>query len=239
MLTAVRLSRRCYSEIRYSVARYTRVTKFCNTGYTVIMYVVKADGTREVFKRDKLLSSLRTAGAKEKTAEAVIAHVERELVDGIHTADIYRHAFDVLHKLERPAAARYSLKRALIALGPAGFAFEKFVAEIFKAKGFKTALDVFAQGKCASHELDVVAWNDMSLILVEAKFHNELGMKSDTKVALYVKARFEDLRDASLMYGDHRKMTEGWLIPNSKLNENATRCCECPGVRVIGWNYPP
>jgi len=31
-------------------------------------------------------------------------------------------------------------------------------------------------------------------IFVEAKFHNRLGVKTDLKVALYVKARFDDLK---------------------------------------------
>lgn len=41
--------------------------------------------------------------------------------------------------------------------------------------------------------------------MAEAKFHNELGIKSDLKVVLYVKARFDDLKENVYMYGKERK----------------------------------
>lgn len=202
------------------------------------IFILKNNGTREEFNSDKLLESLIKAGASPEVREKISGHIVREIEDGMSTTAIYRHAFELLHKFERPVAARYSLKRAIAELGPSGFPFEKFVAEIFKAKGYKTLTDQIIEGFCIDHEIDVVAWNENKLIMAEAKFHNELGLKSDLKVALYVKARFEDLKDKEFLFGFKRKLDEGLLITNTNFTEKAIRYSECSGVKLIGWNYP-
>jgi Holliday junction resolvase len=125
-------------------------------------------------------------------------------------------------------------------LGPSGFPFEDFVAEIFRARGFKAETGKIIRGFCVEHEVDVVAWNDEKLIMVEAKFHNELGVKSDLKIALYVKARFEDLAKMTYKYGRERKLDEGWLVTNTKFTSTAIEYGSCQGgMKMIGWNYPP
>ncbi len=200
--------------------------------------IVKADGTREEFNVEKLHDSLTRAGASSGVRDTIVRHIAKEVEDGMSTSQIYRHAFELLHKLERPTVARYSLKRAIADLGPSGFPFEKFVAEIFKARGYETLTDQIVAGRCVEHEMDIVAWNENKLIMAEAKFHNELGMKSDLKVALYVKARFDDLKEVEFSYGVTKTLSEGLLITNTNFTTKAIEYCECAGVRLIGWNYP-
>ena len=200
--------------------------------------VKKSDGSHEPFNREKLRQSLKNSGVSDAVALEVAAHVEKELVNGMTTSDIYRHAFSVLHSRQKQASVRYSLRRSLLSLGPTGFPFEKFVGEIFKRKGFSVQVDQMVQGKCIDHEVDVVAWNEKTLLMVEAKYHHELAYKSDVKVALYIKARFDDLLASTFHYGTDRKLNEAWLITNTKFTEKAIAYAECSGVRLIGWNYP-
>lgn len=201
--------------------------------------VVKADGTKEFFDREKLRRSLLRARASEEVAEKVVSHVEKELVGGIRTEDIYRHAFEFLERFGKHFAARYSLRRSLLEMGPTGFPFERLVAEIYKRKGFETVLDQTVQGHCTDHEVDVVAWNAEKLAMVEAKFHHEFALKTDVKAALYVKARYDDLREESFQFGGAaRRLTDFLLVTNTKFTEKAIQYCECSGVRLIGWNYP-
>jgi hypothetical protein len=204
------------------------------------IYITKADGSRELFNQEKLTSSLLRAGSSRKNANDILEHIQSELTDGMTTKDIYRHAFEMLHKEDKPIAIRYSLKKAILELGPSGFPFEKFIAEIFKADGFSTLTGQVVNGFCVEHEIDVIAWNKEKLIMCEAKFHNEGGMKSDLKVALYVKARFDDLRKMTFKYGKERKLDEGWLITNTKFSKTAIEYGSCQGgLIMIGWNYPP
>ncbi len=204
------------------------------------IYVLKADGTKEPFDEKKLESSLKRAGASTKATRDIINHVYGHLKQDITTHNIYRHVFELLHKEESPIAIKYSLKRAIMELGPSGFAFEDYVAEIFKEKGFEAKTGQMVNGSCVAHEVDVVAWNNKELVMVEAKFHNEGGTKSDLKVILYVKARFDDLKDMKFNYGKERNLDEFWLVTNTKFTSTAIEYGSCQGgIRMIGWNYPP
>ena len=205
----------------------------------MISNITKADGTKEPFNRGKLESSLLRTGADRVTMEKIADHIQNELADGATTADIYRHAFDLLATDFRPAAHKYSLRRAIMELGPAGYPFEKFVADLFRARGFEAVTDQIVRGKCVDHEVDVVAWKGDELVMVEAKFHNELGIKSDLKVALYVKARTDDLLLSEFDFGGKtRKLTQGMLVTNTKFTQKAIEYAACEGLRLVGWNYP-
>jgi len=201
--------------------------------------IVKADGKRESFDIEKLRFSLMHSGATQEAAEEVVNHFMPELHNGMTTSEIYHHAFDILRKISAPVARSYSLRRAVMDLGPSGFPFEDFVAEILRAKGFTCLTRQTVLGGCVAHEVDVVAYNDKKLIMVEAKFHNELGTKSDIKVALYIKARFDDIGENVFNYGgENRKVTDSWLITNTKFSSTAIHYGVCHNMTLIGWNYP-
>lgn len=201
--------------------------------------IIKSTGERELFDVRKLEASLVRAGASESSVGLIAEHIQKEVRDGMSTGEIYTHAFSLLRRYEKPVALKYSVRRAVMELGPSGFPFEKFIAELFKARGFKAETNLMARGKCVEHEIDVIAWNDLKLIIAEAKFHNDMGLKSDLKVALYVKARFDDLKDTLFSAdGKKRKYDEAHLITNTKFTSHAIDYAKCSGLSVIGWNYP-
>lgn len=200
--------------------------------------VTKENGERESFEPGKLIHSLQRAGASPKVIDQVVLEVRRGMRSGMMTSDIYKTAFSILRRLEKSVAARYSLKRAVLELGPSGFPFEAFIGEIFKAKGFTVQTGITMQGSCVEHEVDLVAYNDRRFIIGEAKFHNVLGVKSDLKVALYVEARLEDLQKYRGERGE-RKIDECWLITNTKFTRSAIQYANCRGnLRVVSWTYP-
>ena len=204
-----------------------------------LVTITKSDGTQELFEEEKLVSSLKRVGASEDAISSVIDEVENRIRSGMSTADIYRMAFLLLRKHASHVAVRYSVRRALAELGPDGFPFEKFVARIFQSRGYETLTDQQVMGTCISHEMDVVAWKDTTLAMVEAKFHNEFDLKSDVKVALYVKARFDDILPNTFKYGGvERKLTEKYLFTNTKFTDQAIKYGACNGLSMVGWNYP-
>lgn len=205
------------------------------------IFIIKANGTREPFDNAKLEHSLKHAGASSKSVESILSNIKDSIIDDMTTHDIYTRAFELLNKDGVQTSVRYSLKRAIMELGPSGFPFEDFVAEIFKYKGFETLTGQIVKGQYVEHEIDVVAWNDEKLIMVEAKFHNQLGVKSDLKIALYVKERFDDLSEVTFNYGGReRKLDEGWLVTNTKFSTTAIEYGSHQGKRLVmvGWNYP-
>ena len=203
-------------------------------------YVLKENGEREIFDYKKLENSLKKIGTSDDLVEEVVSEVSKSAHDGITTHEIYKKAYSILHKKHRPVAIRYSLKKAVAMLGPTGFPFEKFVAEIFKAQGYETEVDRIVKGKCVEHEIDVVAWKGEELLMAEAKFHTDFNLKSDLKIVLYVKARYEDIFGNKYTFGGkERKLTEGWVITNTKFSTTAIQYDQCqPLLKLVGWNYP-
>lgn len=205
-----------------------------------VVWVIKTSGEREQFSLSKLRRSLVRSGADEATVEKVVSHIIPELKDGMKTSVIYKHAFSLLKKSKYPVAIRYSLRKAVMELGPSGFPFEKFVAEVFRRKGYSAKTGVILPGFCVSHEVDVLMEKDGRHIFAECKFHNQQGIKTDVKVALYVHARFLDLQKAHTIreHVSEPIIHEGWLVTNTKLTRDAIQYAGCVGQTVVGWDYP-
>lgn len=207
------------------------------------IWVLKTSGERERFSLSKLRRSLRRSGADRAMVEEVISQIVPRVHDGMETLQIYKQAFAILRKRKFQVAVRYSLRKAVLELGPSGFPFEKFVAEVLRRKGYTARTGVVLPGYCVQHEVDILAEKENRHIFVECKFHNEQGVKSDVKTALYVHARFLDLQKGhTVKEKSVSKMPpqihEGWLITNTKLTLDAIQYAQCAGLRIIGWDYP-
>ncbi|MEX0931596.1 MAG: restriction endonuclease [Candidatus Paceibacterota bacterium] len=199
------------------------------------IFIKKATGEEEVFDPNKLKHSLSRAGATQDIIDEIVSEIEQTLVSGMTTHAIYSRAFKILKEKNKDMAARYSLRRALLSFGPSGFPFESYLAELFKKDGYTATTGQTLKGKCVSHEIDVVAHKGDELILVEAKFHNRHGFKSDVRTSLYMKARFDDL--SSELF-DNRNMTKGMIITNTKFTHEAIAYAECVGIALMSWSYP-
>ena len=200
------------------------------------LLITKADGLQEPFDPAKLEHSLAHAGASSTMRARILAHVVQQLHPGMVTEEIYRHAFEMLREHEStPVAARYSMKRAVFALGPSGFPFESFLAEVFRGHGWSVQTEVTLTGRCAPHEVDVLMEKEGRRVGIEAKFHNDPSGKTDIKDALYVYARYEDLKKAPMASS---RVDEGYLVTNTRFTRNAIRYAQCSNLRLIGWDYP-
>ncbi len=199
--------------------------------------IAKADGEQEPFNPEKLVSSLMRAGAEQSLARDISRGVESILYGGITTQEIYRHAFAKLREARRGAAARYSLKRAILDFGPSGFPFESYISELFRAEGAQTQINQIIKGKCVEHEIDVVSHKDGVTTFVEAKFHNAAGFKTDLKTVLYVKARLDDIAAARTDKGIKEPM-HGLIVTNTKFTSVAAKYSSCAGVEILGWEEP-
>lgn len=200
--------------------------------------IVKADGSTEYFKVEKLRRSLRRAGANPEEISDIISQVDNHLYDGIQTQEIYRRAFALLRSSKPPAAARYSLRRALFNLGPTGFPFEKFLARLFEMDGYSTRTGIIMQGNCAPHEIDIAAYKDNHSFIGEAKFHSRPGVKSDLQVAMYSYARLLDLKKTKICEEDICGVNEFWLITNTKFTSTAQNYGSCVGLKMLSWDFP-
>ncbi len=204
--------------------------------------ITKSNGDQELFNQDKLIRSLRRSQASDEEIERVLTHVTSRLRPGMTTGEIYSIAHKALsaNKTKNPNAIRYGLKQSVMDLGPSGFPFELFVARIYAELGYMCQTGVMVQGHCIEHEVDILAHKGDEVICMEAKFHNEPYLKSDTKVALYVKARFDDLIGQKIKIdGQYKHVSKGILITNTNFTDNAQDYVSCMGTfDLVSWNYP-
>jgi len=204
----------------------------------VIYRVLKADGTTEYFKVEKLRRSLRRAGASDEEIQTILREVSNRLYDGIRTQEIYRYAFEMLRLSEVPAATRYSLRRALFGLGPTGFPFEKFLARLFATEGYVTETGITLAGRCVEHEIDIAGYRKTDSFVAEAKFHSRPGVKTDLQVVMYSYARFLDLQSKKICDQDVCGIKNFRVITNTKFTSTAERYANCVGLELLSWDYP-
>lgn len=203
------------------------------------MRITKARGEEELFSEEKIVSSLMRAGASRTLADGTARRVRKKARSGISSDEIYDHVLRRLQKEKPVVAVRYSLKRALMKLGPAGFMFEKYVAAILKEHGYSVEVGKIVEGYCVSHEVDVVAQKEDRHFMIECKYHNRPGIRSDVKVTLYVYGRFLDVeRIWREKPGHEQKFHQAWLVTNTKVTSEAITYGRCVGLHVVAWRYP-
>ena len=201
--------------------------------------ITKADGSNETFDPWRLVVSLRRSGAGEHAASRIAEVITSTIVPGTSSKEIYTRAFALLRREARPVAARYALRRALMELGPTGHPFEDFISHLYRAEGWQVETRKIMKGKCVSHEVDFYASHPAqnTFIAAELKYHNDPGYKTDLKVALYVKSRFDDIFDCDPTVRSC-PIDRGLLVTNTKFTSEAIAYSECSGVELLGWGYP-
>ncbi len=204
----------------------------------VAVEITKASGEKESFSKTKFCRSLRSAGAPRQLADEICSLIEREVTPGMTTSQIFRKASRYLTARTVSVGARYSLKRGIAELGPAGFLFEQFVEVLLQSLGYTTERNQIVRGQCISHEVDVVAHNGEQHFLIEAKYRNKSWIKTHTDVVMYADARLQDIVRREQMEHQKHHLHRMWIFTNTKFTENAIAYGDCRGLGLTGWSYP-
>lgn len=201
--------------------------------------IQKASGEKQQFSPEKLKQSLKRAGADDRLIDAVHDDLQNHLYDGITTREIYRKAFTLLRNKKLSYAARYSLKKAIMELGPTGYPFEHFVGQVLSHHGFNVEVGNTLQGQCVTHEVDVLATQNNTQYIVECKFYNSQGKFANVRVPLYVRSRVDDIikfRERLPEYANTKFY--GWVVTNTRFTEDALTYGRCAGLHLVGWDLP-
>ncbi|MGE6354896.1 restriction endonuclease [Flavobacterium sp. NPDC079362] len=203
------------------------------------MNVIKHSGHVVPFDVEKLRLSLQKSGATPALIEESLAQIQNQMYEGITTKQIYKMAFAILKKASNGHAARYNLRSALQMLGPAGFFFEKFIARLYTAEGFKTRTNLTLQGKCVSHEVDVMLKKENLISMIECKFHSSREGSSDVKVPMYILSRFNDLKvKQHTLFSNHETINSCIIVTNNRFTKDAESFANCSGISLLSWDYP-
>lgn len=198
------------------------------------IFIKKSNGDDEFFSRKKLYNSLKRTGLTKKKCGRIVDQVLNKVKAGCNTKEIYKETLRLVKLESSNAAAQYSLKKAIFDLGPAGYHFEKYVAKYFQFKGYKTITSVIVRGKHVKHEVDIIASLDGERTFVECKFHNKSGKKNDLKTALYIKARWDDLKEGR--HGEN--LRKFCFASNTSFTTDALTYAKGVGLDLLGLNAP-
>ena len=203
------------------------------------MKIVKHSGNIVDYNPLKLKQSLLKSGASNLEVDAILHNIENQIYEGISTKQIYKMAFSLLKKTCHSHAARYNLKEAIRLLGPTGFFFEKYIARLFAEEKYQTLTNFILQGKCVSHEIDVLIKKDNAIAMVECKFHMGKDVNSDVKVPMYILSRFNDLKDKKhTIYTRNDILSKCWIVTNNRFTADAIAFAKCSKLNLLSWNYP-
>ena len=201
--------------------------------------VTKASGEKQVFEVEKLRLSLRNAGAGELLVDQITADILAWISDGVSTKKIYARAFYLLQRSHRMSGLRYRLKQAIMEMGPTGYPFEHLVGRIFEKRGFSVQVGQMVEGRCVSHEVDVIATGRLEQHLVECKYHYDQGRTVSVQVPLYVRSRMDDIiarRSAMTEFQGFR--FSGWVATNTRFSSDSIDFGRCSGLSLLAWDYP-
>lgn len=202
------------------------------------MQITKQGGGKENFDREKLYASLIAAGSDATSAEKICSKIEGEFRPGMSTSRLFRRTLSYLVKESIDLAARYSLRRGMAALGPSGFVFEQYLEALLVLHDYQVQRNQIMEGGCGIvHEIDLLAKKDDIHYIIEAKYRNDIGIKTHIDVVMYAKARMDDIAENQNNKGDHKEHVS-WLMTNTKFTSSSTIYAECKGMKLTGWSYP-
>lgn len=193
------------------------------------MKIIKASGETEDFNPGKIYKTLIEAGASRSLAQEVTDTVRKRAREGITSHEILEIVLDKLKKYPG-VRSRYDLKRAIMSLGPTGFPFERYFADILQEYGYSVSVGNHMKGKKIIHEVDILAKDkNNKKFMIECKYHNEPGKPTKLQPALYTYARFLDLS---------KNFDQPWLATNTKCSKDAKQYALGVGLKITSWKYP-
>ncbi len=204
-------------------------------------YIIDSFGEKEPFSFRKVYQSALRSGASKKLALKIAQEIEKKIYPGIKTSEIFKNVKKLLQKEKPYSALRYNLKRAMRKLGPTGFPFEKFIAEVLKNNDFKVKINQYLYGACpVKYEIDFLAQKEKTIYIGECKYHSKGGEKVDLQIALSNYARFLDLKKSSIFKKLESKnfQIKAMLVTNAKFTSQAIKYAHCTKTELLGWRYP-
>jgi hypothetical protein len=201
-----------------------------------VISVIKSDGRRMPFDVYRVEATCRRAGASPSLAKRIAQYIAEIAYDGISTREIYKLVLAALAgESEHPEIKhRYRLKESLMLLGPAGFNFESYIAQVLANNGYRVlSIRSKAKGKCVDHEIDLAIVKDGMRIMVECKYHNSAGTFTGLKESMYTHARFLDIAE-----GKTDLFEKEMLVSNTRVSKDAHKYALCVRQEVLSWRYP-
>jgi hypothetical protein len=199
--------------------------------------VTKADGSRQLFDRKKVVKTCLRMGANRRIAFDVADKVEARLYDGIPTRKVLQMIFRLLRE-HRPHIRHFlDLKKGLSLMNSKP-EFERFVQTLLAHHGFEVSPNQILRGKCVGHEVDAIANKDGVTFFVEAKHHSNYHTPTGLDESRIARAVLEDVTEGFELGKSDLKIDRAMIVTNTRYSEHARRYGKCRNILQIGWSSP-
>ena len=201
------------------------------------VFVTKADGSRQLYDREKIVKTCLRMGATLRIASEVEEKIEGRLYEGISTSKILQMIFRFMNKYKPGVGHFFDLRKGL-SLMSSKPDFEMFVQIVLAHNGFEVSPNQLIEGKCAEHEVDAIARKDGKTYFVEAKHHFSYHALTGLDESRIARAVLEDVTEGFALGKNDLGIDGAMIVTNTKFSEQAKRYGECRNIVQIGWSSP-
>ena len=199
--------------------------------------VKKADGSMQVFDREKIVRTCLRMGADRRAAYEIAERIERRLYPGISTERILQMIFQFMRGHKPSVSNLFDLRKAL-SLMSSKPEFEVFVQALLARSGFEVTPNRLLVGRCVEHEVDAIAKKDGITFFVEAKHHSMYHTLTGLDESRIARAVLEDVMEGVAMGKSDLKIDRAMIVTNTRYSEQAVRYGNCRNILQIGWSSP-
>jgi len=200
-------------------------------------YVAKADGSRQLFDREKVAKTCLRMGLNRRIAYEVADEVEARIYDGIPTSQVLKLIFRLLRK-RTPTIRHFLDLRKGLSLMVSKPESEKFVQILLVHQGFEVSPNRVIIGKCVGHEIDAIARKNGITYFVEAKHHSNYHTPTGLDESRIARAVLEDVTEGFALGKSDVKIDRAMIVTNTRYSEHANRYGKCRDILQIGWSSP-
>jgi hypothetical protein len=199
--------------------------------------VKKADGSLQLFDREKVARTCLRMGANKHAADEIAEKVERRLYDGISSAKILQIIFQFMRRHKPTVGNIFDLRKGLSLMTPKP-EFEVFVQALLARSGFEVSPNRLLNGKCVEHEVDAIARKDGFTFFVEAKHHSRYHTPTGLDESRIARAVLEDVVEGFALGKSDLKIDRAMIVTNTRYSSQALQYGACRNILQIGWSSP-
>jgi Holliday junction resolvase-like predicted endonuclease len=199
--------------------------------------VTKADGSRQLFDREKVVRTCLRLGVSRRVADEVAGKVEDRVFDGMSTRKVLQLTFRLLRKYKPAVRHLLDLRKGLSLMGSKP-EFERFVQVLLAHNGFEVSSNRILAGRCGAHEVDAIARKDGVTYFVEVKHHVSYHTPTGLDESRIARAILEDVAEGFELGKTSLRIDRAMLVTNTRFSEHARRYGVCRGILQIGWRSP-
>jgi len=204
---------------------------------SLVLTVTKADGSRQLFDRAKIVKTCLRMGASPLLASQVAEKIANRAYEAMSTKEILQMIFRFMRKDKPGVKHLFDLRKGL-SLMFSKPEFEMFVRVLLTHNGFEVKPNAILKGRCGEHEVDAIARKGGVTYFVEAKHHlnyHALTGLDETRIA---RAVLEDVSEGFQNGNNNLRIDKAMIVTNTRYSDHALNYGMCRGIVQVGWNWP-